>query len=239
MYSEVVQLPPETSEAELHAELSRLNRDDRVHGVLLQLPLPPHLDASQFLSAVDPAKDIDGLHPESLGRLMAGETEGPFPATPSGVLELLRRTGNAPSGKHVVVIGRSLLVGRPVAMLLANKSEGANATVTICHTGTKELHKFTKLADIIVVATGKPNTLTADMVKPGVVVIDVGTNRVEDATRQRGWRLVGDADFDGLVEVASWITKVPGGVGPMTIAILLSNTVRAAERLAGRKQSAR
>ena len=238
MYSETVELPNETTEHELSALIERLNNDDRVHGILLQLPIADHLDPDPFLMAVDLAKDVDGLHPINQGRLLAGQPGGPFPATPSGVLELLRRTGNDPAGKHVVVIGRSILVGRPVAMLLANKAEGANATVTLCHTGTKDLAAFTKQADIIVVAAGRPSTVTADMVKPGVVIIDVGTNRIEDSSRKRGWRIVGDADFEGLLEVASWITKVPGGVGPMTIAMLLQNTVEAAERSAGRKRPA-
>ena len=228
MYSEVIQLPAAATSDELHGVIQRLNNDDRVHGILLQLPLPNELDARPFLLAIDPLKDVDGLHPINQGRLMAGDLEGPFPATPSGILELLRRTGNDPGGKHVVVIGRSLLVGRPVAMLLANKTKGANATVTMCHTGTTDLASFTRQADIIVVAAGHPNTVTADMVKPGVVIIDVGTNRVDDPSVEKGYRVCGDVLFDEVKEVAGAISPVPGGVGPMTITMLLANTVKAA-----------
>jgi methylenetetrahydrofolate dehydrogenase (NADP+)/methenyltetrahydrofolate cyclohydrolase len=179
---------------------------------------------------VDPRKDADGLHPVNLGRLLRGELDGAIPCTPNGVVQLLARTGNDPAGKHVVVVGRSTLVGRPLAVLLSNKARGGNATVTICHTATPDIGCFTREADIVVIAAGRPNTLTAGMVRPGAVVIDVGTNRIDDASRKRGWRLVGDSDFDALKEVASWITPVPGGVGPMTIAMLLVNTVVAAEQ---------
>lgn len=233
IYSETFHLPATISQDDLLRVVDDLNRDRRFHGILPQLPLPPHVDERVILDAVDPAKDVDGLHPLNLGRLLRGETTGALPCTPSGVMELLVRTGNSPEGKHVVVVGRSTLVGRPLAILLSNKAEGANATVTMCHTGTRDLGAFTKQADILVVAAGRPNTITAGMVKPGAVVIDVGTNRVDDATRERGWRLVGDVDFAGVREVASWITKVPGGVGPMTIAMLLVNTVRAARRASG------
>ena len=228
--SETFHLPAETSQAELLALIARLNRDERFHAILQQLPLPAQVDESVILDAIDPEKDADGLHPVNLGRLLRGETGGAIPCTPNGVLRLLEHAGIDPAGKHAVVVGRSTLVGRPLAVLLSNKAAGANATVTICHTGTKDLAAHTRAADILVVAAGRPGTVTADMVKPGAAVIDVGTNRIDDASRARGWRLVGDVDFAGAREVAGWITKVPGGVGPMTIAMLLVNTVGAAER---------
>ncbi|MXW25849.1 MAG: bifunctional 5,10-methylenetetrahydrofolate dehydrogenase/5,10-methenyltetrahydrofolate cyclohydrolase, partial [Dehalococcoidia bacterium] len=194
---------------------------------------PAHIDERLILDAIDPAKDVDGLHPTNLGRLLRGETSGPIPCTPQGVMHLLAASGVDPAGAHAVVVGRSSLVGRPLAVLLANKAAGANATVTLCHTGTADLAAHTRTADILVVAAGRPGTVTAEMVKPGATVIDVGTNRIDDASRKRGWRLVGDVDFAGVSEVAGRITKVPGGVGPMTIAMLLANTVRAA-RVAAR-----
>jgi methylenetetrahydrofolate dehydrogenase (NADP+)/methenyltetrahydrofolate cyclohydrolase len=230
IFSETFHLSAETSQDELLRLVVRLNGDPRFHAILPQLPLPPQIDERTVIDAMEPGKDADGLHPHNLGRLLRGETGGAIPCTPNGVLELLRRTGNDPAGKHVVVVGRSTLVGRPLAVLLSNKARGANATVTICHTGTPDIGHFTRQADIVVVAAGHVNTLTADMVRPGVVVIDVGTNRIDDPTRKRGWRLVGDTDFEALKEVSSWITPVPGGVGPMTRAMLLVNTVRAAER---------
>ena len=230
--SETFRLAAATPETELLALVARLNADARFHAILPQLPVPPQINERRYVDSVAAEKDADGLHPENLGRLLRGETDGVIPCTPHGVMELLRRSGNDPAGKHVVVVGRSTLVGRPLAVLLSNKAQGANATVTICHTGTPDIGAHTRTADIVVMAAGRPKTLTADMVKPGVVVIDVGTNRIDDATRERGWRLVGDVDR-GVREVASWITPVPGGVGPMTIAMLLVNTVRAAERAAG------
>lgn len=231
IFAETIRLPADIAREDLLAVIADLNADARFHGILPQLPLPPHIDEKEIIDAIDPAKDVDGLHPVNLGRLLRGESGGALPCTPHGVLQMLRRSGNDPAGKHVVVIGRSTLVGRPLAVLLSNKAEGANATVTICHTGTPDIAAHTRNADIVVVAAGRPQTLTADMVRPGVVIIDVGTNRIEDATRKRGWRLVGDSDFPALKEVASAITPVPGGVGPMTIAMLLVNTVRAAERV--------
>jgi methylenetetrahydrofolate dehydrogenase (NADP+)/methenyltetrahydrofolate cyclohydrolase len=230
IFSETFHLPASTSQEELLALIANLNADGRFHGILPQLPLPPQITENVIIDALSPAKDVDGLHPQNLGRLLRGETDGAIPCTPHGVLQLLTRTGNDPAGKHVVVVGRSTLVGRPLAVLLSNKAKGANATVTICHTGTRDLGRYTREADIVVMAAGRPNTLTADMVRDGVVVIDVGTNRIEDASRKRGWRLVGDADYPALRENASWITPVPGGVGPMTRAMLLVNTVRAAEQ---------
>lgn len=226
-------LPAETSLRELLELIDQLNADPEVHAILPQLPLPPHIDERAVLDRIRPEKDADGLHPFNLGKLLRGDLDGPIPCTPHGVQQLLLRTGNDPAGKHVVVVGRSTLVGRPLAILLSNKALGGNATVTVCHTGTANLAHHTLQADILVVAAGRPRTVTADMVRPGAVVIDVGTNRVDDPTRKRGWRLVGDVDFEAVREVAGWITPVPGGVGPMTIAMLLVNTVRAAERSAG------
>lgn len=230
IFSETFRLPESASQDEVLGLVARLNEDSRFHAILPQLPLPRHIDERAVVDAIDARKDVDGLHPQNLGRLVRGQLDGAIPCTPHGVMQLLARTGNDPGGKHVVVVGRSTLVGRPLAVLLTNKAEGANATVTICHTGTPDLGQFTRQADIIVLAAGHPNTLTAGMVRPGAVVIDVGTNRIDDPSRARGWRLVGDADFKAVREVASWITPVPGGVGPMTIAMLLVNTVRAAGR---------
>ena len=229
IFSETFHLSADTTQAELLKLITDLNHDARFHGILPQLPFPQHISEHTIIDAVDPTKDVDGLHPQNLGRLLRGDTSGAIPCTPHGVVELLLRTGNDPAGKHVVVAGRSTLVGRPLAVLLSNKARGGNATVTICHTATPDLGRHTRAADIVVMAAGRPNTLRADMVRPGAVVIDIGTNRIDDASRKRGWRLVGDADFPALKEVCSWITPVPGGVGPMTIAMLLVNTVRAAE----------
>ncbi len=226
-------LPADTPQDEVLALVDRLNADPEVHAILPQLPLPLHIDERAVLERILPAKDADGLHPWNLGKLLRGGLDGPIPCTPHGVQQLLLRTGNDPAGKHVVIVGRSTLVGRPLAILLTNKAPGANATVTICHTGTPDLGLHTRQADILVVAAGRPRTVNAEMVKPGAVVVDVGTNRIDDPSRKRGWRLVGDVDFDAVRDVAGWITPVPGGVGPMTIAMLLVNTLRAAERAAG------
>jgi len=230
IFSETFRLPAATTQDELLALIGQLNADRRFDAILPQLPMPPQIDEQAIIDALDPRKDVDGLHPVNLGKLLRGQLDGAIPCTPNGVMEILARTGNDPAGKHVVVVGRSTLVGRPLAVLLSNKAKGANATVTICHTGTRDLARHTREADIVVMAAGRPQTLTADMVREGAVVIDVGTNRIEDATRERGWRLVGDADYRAVREVAAWITPVPGGVGPMTIIMLLVNTVRAAER---------
>ena len=227
MASETFVLPHETTQQELLALLERLNRDARYHGILVQLPLPSHVDEEQAVRALDPAKDVDGLHPENMGRLVLGSPRFP-PCTPAGIQHLLLRSGYPPDGKHVVICGRSAIVGKPLALLLVQKREGANATVTVCHTGTPDLAAVTRQADILVAAAGRPNTVTADMVKPGAAVVDVGINRVDDPSRKRGYRLVGDVDFAGVSEVAAAVTPVPGGVGPMTIAMLLSNTLRAA-----------
>jgi len=221
-------LPAETPEEELLALVEKFNKDPTFHGILVQLPLPKHIDESKVLYAIDPTKDVDGFHPVNVGKLMIGD---PYflPCTPHGIQEMLLRSGNDPARKHVVVVGRSNIVGKPIANILLQKKEGANATVTICHTGTDDIAKFTREADIVIAATGWPNTVTADMVKDGVVVIDVGVNRVDDPSKERGYRLVGDVDFEGIKEKAAAISPVPGGVGPMTITMLMKNTVRAAK----------
>lgn len=233
MASETFILPRETTQQELLTLLDRLNGDERYHGILVQLPLPSHIDEEAAVRALDPAKDVDGLHPENMGRLVLGSPLFP-PCTPAGIQQVLLRSGYPPDGKHVVICGRSTIVGKPLALLLVQKREGANATVTVCHTGTADVAAVTRQADILVAAAGRPNTVTADMVKPGAAVVDVGINRVDDPSRKRGYRLVGDVDFAGVSEVAAAITPVPGGVGPMTIAMLLANTVRAARVAAGR-----
>ncbi len=230
--AETVRLPADISEEALLGTIADLNADPRFHGIIVQLPLPPHLDGDRATRAVAPEKDADGLHPLNLGLLMRGEGVL-LPATPSGVQQLLVRSGHDPAGKHVVIAGRSNLVGKPLANILMQKAPGANATVTVCHTGTPDLAAVTRRADILVAAMGRPRAITADMVRPGAVVIDVGINRVDDPTRRTGYRLVGDVDFEAVAAVAGAITPVPGGVGPMTVAMLLVNTVTAAERQSG------
>ena len=222
-----IRMTADTEEAFLLAEIERLNQDPAVHGILVQLPLPKHIDEAAVIRAISPEKDVDGFHPISLGKMVLGEDTF-LPCTPHGIVQLLRRSGVETSGKHVVVVGRSNIVGKPVANLLIQKGAGANATVTICHTGTKDMASFTRQADILIVAAGRPNTVTADMVKPGVVVIDVGVNRIEDATKKNGFRLVGDVDYPAISQIADKITPVPGGVGPMTIAMLMANTAKSA-----------
>ncbi|MGI5869030.1 MAG: bifunctional methylenetetrahydrofolate dehydrogenase/methenyltetrahydrofolate cyclohydrolase FolD [Kiritimatiellia bacterium] len=226
----VLRLPADTPQSRLLAEIRRLNGDAAVHGILVQLPLPRRIDESEVIRMIVPEKDVDGFHPVSLGKLVLGEDTF-VSCTPAGIVEMLKRSGVETAGRHVVVVGRSNIVGKPVANLLLQKS--ANATVTVCHTGTRDLGTFTRQADILIVAAGRPGTVTADMVKPGAVVIDVGVNRVPDASKKSGFRLVGDTDFAGVSAVASRITPVPGGVGPMTIAMLLSNTIKAARQAAG------
>ena len=218
-------LPFETGQDELLNLIERLNRDPRVNGILVQLPLPDRIDEGKIINAIDPEKDVDGFHPVNVGRLMLGE-EGFLPCTPLGIMELLQRSGNSPKGKHVVVVGRSNIVGKPIAMMLLQKQTGANATVTVCHTGTRNLAEITRQADILIVSAGKAGTITADMVKEGVVVIDVGVNQVGE-TPEGKRILAGDVDFEGIKEKARAITPVPGGVGPMTIAMLLKNTFHA------------
>jgi len=218
-------MPAETSETELLELVATLGGDPRVHGILVQLPLPAHIDESKVITAIPPAKDVDGFHPANLGRLGLKGAEAAFaPCTPAGVIEILERAGVTISGKRAVVLGRSRIVGLPVSMLLLRN----DATVTICHSRTADIGSVTREADILVAAIGRPRFVTADMVKPGAVVIDVGVNRVDDASRKRGYRLVGDCDFEAVAEVASAITPVPGGVGPMTIAMLMKNTLTAA-----------
>ena len=233
LYSRQVDLANDVSEDELLGLLAGLNADPEIHGILVQLPLPDQIDESKVLLAIDPDKDVDGFHPVNVGRLSTGDPDVLAPCTPQGVVEMLVRSGNDPSGKHVVVVGRSNIVGRPMASLLLRKGRGGNATVTVAHSRTADLGAMTRQGDIVVVAVGRPNTVTADMVKPGAVVIDVGTNRVDDSTRERGYRTVGDVDFDAVKEVASAITPVPGGVGPMTITLLMANTVQAAMQQTG------
>jgi len=225
--SETLALPATTPQAALLDQVRRLNADPRVSGMIVQMPLPAGVDESAVMAAIDPAKDVDGLSPTSLGLLLQGRPRF-VPATPAGVQQLLLRSGIDPAGRRVVVVGRSVLVGRPLALLLAAKADGANATVTIAHTGTADLAAVTREAEILVAAVGRPRTVTAEMVRPGATVIDVGINRVADASRRAGYRLVGDVDADGVAAVAGAITPVPGGVGPMTRAMLLVNTLRAA-----------
>ena len=232
IFTETFQLPDGVSQAEVLELIDRLNQDRRFHGILTQLPFPPQIDEARTIRSLDPAKDVDGLHPFNIGLLVIGEPVF-VPATPLGVQQLLTRTGNDPAGKHVVVCGRSNIVGKPVAALLAQKRPGANATVTVCHTGTRNLAEFTRTADILIAAMGSPRVIKADMVKKGAVVIDVGLSRVEDATRKRGYRLDGDVDFEPVSEVAGAITPVPGGVGLMTVAMLLVNTTKAAHVAVG------
>lgn len=222
-------LDTNTSEEDLLKILRTLDDDPAYHGILVQLPLPSHINENTVIEAIDPDKDVDGLHPYNMGLLMAGRPRF-APATPAGIQQILVRSGNRPEGKHVVVCGRSNIVGKPIANMLMQRDADANATVTLCHTKTKDLPSITRQADILIAAVGQPQMITADMVKPGVVVIDVGVNRVEDATRKRGYRLVGDVDYEPVARKAKAITPVPGGVGPMTIAMLLRNTVDAARR---------
>ncbi|MDY4768161.1 MAG: bifunctional methylenetetrahydrofolate dehydrogenase/methenyltetrahydrofolate cyclohydrolase FolD [Treponema sp.] len=219
-------LPESTTEEELLKIIDDLNKDTAVHGILVQLPLPEHINEEKVLLAIDPEKDVDGFHPMNVGNLVIGK-KAFLPCTPHGIIVLLEKMGIETSGKHAVVIGRSNIVGKPVSLLLARKE--TNCTVTICHTGTKNMAEMTRQADILIAATGRPHTVTKDMVKPGAVVIDVGVNRIPDDTKKSGFRLTGDCDYADLLETASFITPVPGGVGPMTIAMLMFNTLESAE----------
>jgi len=232
LYHETIKLPKDTSEGELMGVLERLNANPRIHGILVQLPLPKQIDANRTLHRIDPRKDVDGFHPENVGKVAAGDPSGFRPATPYGVQQLLIRSGVETKGAHAVVIGRSNIVGRPMASLLLHDGPGGNATVTVCHSRTRHMEQHTREADILIVAIGKPEFVTGDMIKPGAVVIDVGVNRVDDPTRKQGYRLVGDVKFQEAKQVASAITPVPGGVGPMTITMLLYNTVQAARQWA-------
>ena len=219
-------LPESTTEEELLKIIDDLNKDTTVHGILVQLPLPEHINEEKVLLAIYPEKDVDGFHPMNVGNLVIGK-KAFLPCTPHGIIVLLEKMGIETSGKHAVVIGRSNIVGKPVSLLLARKE--TNCTVTICHTGTKNMAEMTRQADILIAATGRPHTVTKDMVKPGAVVIDVGVNRIPDDTKKSGFRLTGDCDYADLLETASFITPVPGGVGPMTIAMLMFNTLESAE----------
>jgi methylenetetrahydrofolate dehydrogenase (NADP+)/methenyltetrahydrofolate cyclohydrolase len=226
MGSRDIRLPSETAEGELTGLIARLNADPLVHGILVQLPLPGRINADRVIAAIDPAKDVDGFHPVSVGNMVLGRP-GFLPCTPHGVLVLLRNLGIPLSGAHAVVLGRSNIVGKPLANILSRRD--VNATVTLCHTGTRDLAGLTRQADILIAAAGKPGIVRADMVKAGAVVIDVGVNRVADPSAKKGYRLRGDVDFEAVAEKAAYITPVPGGVGPMTIAMLLDNVVSAAE----------
>jgi methylenetetrahydrofolate dehydrogenase (NADP+)/methenyltetrahydrofolate cyclohydrolase len=221
-------LPEATSEAELLALLARLNADPHVHGVLVQAPLPSHIRATVVYSTVLPHKDVDGFHPVNAGKLMLGDPTGFRPCTPAGICELLARSRTQTEGAEVVVLGRGNIVGKPMAAMLCQKEKGANATVTLCHSATRDIKAHCRRADILIAAMGMPEFVKADMVKPGAVVVDVGVNRVPDSKSQSGWRLVGDVDFVNVAPIAGKITPNPGGVGPMTIAMLMQNTVRAA-----------
>jgi methylenetetrahydrofolate dehydrogenase (NADP+) / methenyltetrahydrofolate cyclohydrolase len=237
-FSKQITLPGSTPEEEVLGVVHGLNADPNIHGILVQLPLPKHIDSAKVLLAIDPDKDVDGFHPMNAGRLSVGDETVLAPCTPAGVVEMLLRSGSAPSGKHVVVVGRSNIVGKPVALLLLRTGRGGNATVTIAHSRTKDLGSVTRQADILIAAVGRANLITRDMVKPGAVVIDVGVNRVDDESAAKGYRLVGDVAFDEVKEVAEAITPVPGGVGPMTITMLMRNTLQAARQLHAQRDEA-
>jgi methylenetetrahydrofolate dehydrogenase (NADP+)/methenyltetrahydrofolate cyclohydrolase len=232
IYSDDNRLPAETTQQQLMSLVYKLNKDSKIHGILVQLPLPKQIDESKVLLAIDPDKDVDGFHPVNVGKMVVGEKTF-LPCTPHGIVQLLLRSKVKLEGAEVVIIGRSNIVGKPLANMLIQKSPTGNATVTVCHTRTKNIAEHVKRADIIIAAAGRPNNITADMVKDGAVVIDVGVNRIEDATKKKGYRLVGDVDFDAVSKKASLITPVPGGVGPMTITMLLYNTVESAKRTVG------
>ena len=226
MVSDTFLMPADSTNEQVLARVQALNKDPRFHGILVQLPMPPQIDERLIIESLDPTKDVDGLHPFNVGKLAQGRADF-VPGTPAGIQQILLRNGHDPAGANVVVCGRSDIVGKPMALLLMQRADGANATVTVCHTRTKNLAEITRQADILVAAIGLPSTITADMVKEGAVVIDVGINRVDDASQKRGYRLEGDVDFDAVPKKASAITPVPGGVGPMTIAMLLVNTLTA------------
>jgi methylenetetrahydrofolate dehydrogenase (NADP+)/methenyltetrahydrofolate cyclohydrolase len=233
MRGETIRLPAETSEEVLLKHVDALNEDPRVHGILVQMPLPRHMSADKVIRRIRPEKDVDGFHPVNVGKLSIGERDGFVPCTPAGAIELLVRSGVETRGKDAVVVGRSNIVGKPMAALLMQDAPGGNATVTVCHSRTTNLAGHVRRADIVIAAIGKPEMITGDMIKPGAVVIDVGINRVNDPSAPKGYRIVGDVHFASAREVASFITPVPGGVGPMTIAMLMKNTVRAAAQIAG------
>jgi methylenetetrahydrofolate dehydrogenase (NADP+) / methenyltetrahydrofolate cyclohydrolase len=232
MHSVTIRLPVDTPEDELLATVDRLNADPAIHGILVQLPLPKHINSEKVLRRIDPGKDVDGFHPMNVGKLVTGDKTAFRPATPYGVQQILVRSGIETKGAHAVIVGRSNIVGRPMANLLIQQGPGGDATVTVCHSRTRDLPAVTRSADILIAAIGKPEFVTADMVRPGVVVIDVGINRVDDASRPKGYRLVGDVAYESVAQIASAITPVPGGVGPMTIAMLLQNTLQAMQQTA-------
>jgi methylenetetrahydrofolate dehydrogenase (NADP+) / methenyltetrahydrofolate cyclohydrolase len=232
MHSVTLRLPATTTEAELLETVDRLNADQQIHGILVQLPLPKHINSERVLRRIDPTKDVDGFHPVNVGKLVVGDRTAFRPATPYGVQQMLIRSGIETRGAHAVIVGRSNIVGRPMANLLIQQGPGGDATVTVCHSKTRDLPAVTRSADILIAAIGKAEFVTADMVRPGAVVIDVGINRVDDASRPRGYRLVGDVAYGPVSQVASAITPVPGGVGPMTIAMLLQNTLQAMQQAA-------
>jgi methylenetetrahydrofolate dehydrogenase (NADP+)/methenyltetrahydrofolate cyclohydrolase len=232
IYSDDNRLPADTTQQQLMSLVDKLNKDSKIHGILIQLPLPKQIDENKVLLAIDPDKDVDGFHPVNVGKMVVGEKTF-LPCTPHGIIQLLLRSNVKLEGAEVVIVGRSNIVGKPLANMLIQKSPTGNATVTVCHTRTKNLAEHVKRADIIIAAAGRPNTITADMVKDDAVVIDVGINRAADATKKKGYRLIGDVDFDAVSEKASLITPVPGGVGPMTITMLLYNTVESAKRTVG------
>jgi methylenetetrahydrofolate dehydrogenase (NADP+)/methenyltetrahydrofolate cyclohydrolase len=234
MFSEKIEKPASITQTELLEEIDRLNADERIHGILVQMPLPKHLDTDEVIRRIDPAKDVDGLHPVNLGKLAMDDPTGFAPCTPAGCQRMLVESGIETSGKHVVIVGRSLLVGKSLALLMMGKGRGANATVTVAHSRTRDLPSITRQADILVAAIGIPRFIGADHVREGAVVIDVGINRIEDASAKGGSRLVGDVDFDAVAGKCEAITPVPGGVGKMTIAMLMANTIRACRMRAGR-----
>ena len=231
IHSVTIRLPAATPQEELIAQVDALNADPAMHGILVQMPLPRHLDSDAVIRRIRPDKDVDGFHPVNVGKNLIGERDGFVPCTPAGVQELLVRSGVETRGAECVIVGRSNIVGKPMMALMVQSHAGANSTVTVCHSATRDLAAHVKRAEILIVATGRPGMITGEMIRPGAVVIDVGINRVDDASASRGYRLVGDVDFESAREVASLITPVPGGVGPMTIAMLLRNTVKAAEQM--------
>lgn len=238
IYARDIKPPADIRQEELLSIIDDLNAEPKIHGILVQFPLPKQLDEREVTERIDPSKDVDGFHPMNQGRMAQGDPEAFRPATPAGIQELIKRTGVDPCGKHVVIVGRSNIVGMPMSQIMLQKEPGANATVTVAHSRTTNLGEITRLGEILIVAVGRPEMISGDMVREGAVVIDVGVNRVEDASAERGYRLVGDVAFDGAAERASWITPVPGGVGPMTIAMLLKSTVIAAERAARAAEAA-
>jgi methylenetetrahydrofolate dehydrogenase (NADP+)/methenyltetrahydrofolate cyclohydrolase len=233
MHSVTIRLPADTSEADLLRHVDQLNADPTIHGILVQMPLPKHISAEVVIRRVRPEKDVDGFNPVNVGKLLNGDSDGFAPCTPAGVQELLARSGVETTGAECVIVGRSAIVGKPMASLMIQDRPGANATVTVCHSRTVDLATHTRRADILIVAAGRPKFVTGAMIKPGAVVVDVGINRVDDARAKNGYVIVGDVDFASARDVARLITPVPGGVGPMTIAMLLKNTVRAAQLSAG------